>query len=67
MSEARNVARALDALRHGWAIRVTGEGGALDLLPAETAFVQPGIYAARLLISAARAATRTALVACRNA
>ena len=57
MSEARNVARALDALRHGWAIRVTGEGGALDLLPAETAFVQPGIYAARLLISAARAAT----------
>ncbi|MEL0193491.1 MAG: hypothetical protein VW962_00200, partial [Acidimicrobiaceae bacterium] len=57
MSESRNVARALDALRHGWAIRVTGAGGALDLLPAETAFVQPGIYAARLLISAARAAT----------
>ena len=31
--------------------------GALDLLPAETAFAQPGIYAARLLISDARAAT----------
>ena len=57
MSESRNVARALDALRHGWAIRVTGADGALDLLPAETAFAQPGIYAARLLISAARAAT----------
>ena len=53
----RTVALALDALRHGWAIRVEGEDGALDLLPAETAFVQPGLYAARLLISAARAAT----------
>ncbi|WP_225010769.1 MULTISPECIES: GTP cyclohydrolase II [Novosphingobium] len=57
MSEARAVARALDALRHGWAIRVTGESGALDLLAAETGFAQPGLYAARLLISAARAAT----------
>ncbi|MCY1670505.1 GTP cyclohydrolase II [Novosphingobium sp. SL115] len=57
MTDSRNVARALDALRHGWAIRVTGADGVLDLLPAETAFVQPGIYAARLLISAARAAT----------
>ena len=56
-ASSRNVALALDALRHGWAIRVTGTGGALDLLPAETAFVQPGIYAARLLISDARAAT----------
>jgi GTP cyclohydrolase II len=54
---ARAVALALDALRHGWAIRVEGEDGALDLLPAETAFVQPGLYAARLLISHARAAT----------
>ncbi|NML95345.1 GTP cyclohydrolase II [Novosphingobium olei] len=57
MNEARAVARALDALRHGWAIRVHGDGGALDLLPAETGFAQPGLYAARLLISAARAAT----------
>jgi GTP cyclohydrolase II len=54
---ARAVALALDALRHGWAIRVEGVDGALDLLPAETAFVQPGLYAARLLISHARAAT----------
>jgi GTP cyclohydrolase II len=56
----RRVARALDALRHGWAIRVTDEsdGGArFDLLPAETGFAQPGLYAAQMLISAARAAT----------
>jgi GTP cyclohydrolase II len=58
----RKVALALDALRHGWAIRVEGpeeDGtpGTLDLLPAETGFAQPGLYAARLLISAARAAT----------
>ncbi|MCW1382037.1 GTP cyclohydrolase II [Novosphingobium sp. KCTC 2891] len=57
MTEARAVARALDALRHGWAIRVTGAGGALDLLPAETGFAQPGVYAAQMLISAARAVT----------
>ena len=56
-ADSRNIARALDALRHGWAVRVTANDGALDLLPAETAFVQPGIYAARLLISAARAST----------
>lgn len=54
---ARAVALALDALRHGWAIRVEAEDGTLDLLPAETAFAQPGLYAARLLISHARAAT----------
>lgn len=57
MSEARAVARALDALRHGWAIRVHGAGGALDLLPAETGFAQTGLAGERLLISAARAAT----------
>jgi len=58
-SGSRRVAQALDALRHGWAIRVapeTGDTGTLDLLPAETAYAQPGLYAARLLISAARAA-----------
>jgi GTP cyclohydrolase II len=58
--DSRLVARALDALRHGWAIRVApaqGDDGALDLLPAETAYAQPGLYAARMLISAARAAT----------
>lgn len=55
--DTRAVALALDALRHGWAIRVESADGSLDLLPAETAFVQPGLYAARLLISHARAAT----------
>ena len=57
MSESRRVARALDALRHGWAIRVSGADGTLDLLPAETAFAEPGLTASRMLISAARAAT----------
>ena len=57
MSSTRRVARALDALRHGWAIRVSGADGVLDLLPAETAFAEPGLAAPRMLISAARAAT----------
>ena len=57
MSESRAVARALDALRHGWAIRVHGTEGALDLLPAETGFAEAGLVAERLLISAARAVT----------
>ena len=57
LGDSRKVALALDALRHGWAIRVEGDDGALDLLPAETGFGQPGLYTARLLISAARAAT----------
>jgi GTP cyclohydrolase II len=58
---SRRVARALDALRHGWAIRIVpdddGHAPPLDLLPAETGYAQPGLYAARMLISAARAAT----------
>lgn len=57
MSNTRRVARALDALRHGWAIRVTGADGALDLLPAETAFAERGLSAPRMLISDARAVT----------
>ncbi|MET0179599.1 MAG: GTP cyclohydrolase II [Novosphingobium sp.] len=57
MSGARRVAQALDALRHGWAIRVEAAGGALDLLPAETGFDEGGLGADCLLISAARAAT----------
>ena len=57
MSSTRRVARALDALRHGWAIRVSGADGVLNLLPAETAFAEPGLAAPRMLISAARAAT----------
>ncbi|MET0180535.1 MAG: GTP cyclohydrolase II [Novosphingobium sp.] len=57
MNAARRVALALDALRHGWAIRVDGAAGGLDLFPAETGFAEAGIGADRLLISAARAAT----------
>jgi GTP cyclohydrolase II len=47
------VALALDALRHGWPIKV---GDALMLLPAETGFSE-GVQAPRMLISSARAAT----------
>ncbi len=60
VGSSRLVAQALDALRHGWAIRIMpddGAGDTLDLLPAETAYAQPGLFAARLLVSAARAAT----------
>ena len=53
----RRVARALDALRHGWTIRVEGADGALDLLPAETAFAEAGLAATQMLISDARAVT----------
>ncbi|EJL20713.1 GTP cyclohydrolase II [Novosphingobium sp. AP12] len=50
---ARRVALALDALRHGWPVRVASGD---VLLPAETAFA-PGVVAPRMLISAARAVT----------
>ena len=50
---ARRVALALDALRHGWPIRV---GPSLCLLPAETGFGE-GLRSQRMLISAARAVT----------
>lgn len=49
---ARRVALAIDALRHGWPIRI----GAATLLPAETGFAA-NASAARMLISAARAVT----------
>jgi len=52
MSASRRVALALDALRHGWAVRV----GPWALLPAETGF-GAGVSARHMLISAARAAT----------
>ena len=52
MSATRRVALALDALRHGWAVRVNGR----VLVPAETGF-GAGVSAERMLISAARAAT----------
>ena len=52
-SPARRVAQAVDALRHGWPIRV---GTAPLLLPVETAPLRE-ITSQRLLISAARAET----------
>jgi len=52
-SPARRIALAIDALRHGWAIKV-GDGPIL--LPAETGFA-PATHASQMLISAARAAT----------
>ena len=53
MSGPRRVALALDALRHGWAVRV---GEALTLVAAETGF-GPGVASGHMLISSARAAT----------
>lgn len=59
---ARSVTRAIDALRHGWAIAIRGGEGTLALLPVETAdadmlaaFDADGT--APLLLSAGRAAT----------
>jgi len=52
-SPARRVALAIDALRHGWPIRVDQ---AFTLLPAETGLGQ-GVHADRMLISCARAVT----------
>ena len=52
-SQSRRVAQAIDALRHGWPVRV---GEAFTLLPAETGF-DPAVRSQRMLISAARAAT----------
>ena len=56
-SPSRRTAQAVDALRHGWPVRVSGRDGALLLLPAETGHDAGGSAARRLLISAARAAT----------
>lgn len=50
----RRIALAIDALRHGWPIRI-GTGPAL--LPAETAFAAGAAVSGRMLISAARAVT----------
>lgn len=49
----RSVALAIDALRHGWAIRLDDR---ITLLPAETGFA-PDARSRTMLISAARAAT----------
>ena len=53
LGNARALAQAIDALRHGWPIRV--DDGPL-LLPVETA-ADPEVHAKTMLISAARAAT----------
>ncbi len=50
---ARRAAQAIDALRHGWPIRLDGT---MVLLPAETGFGS-GVTAPRMLISCARAVT----------
>ena len=60
--ESRAAARAIDALRRGWPIRLVGADGALSLLPIEGATPDSlaafdGAAKAPLLISAARAAT----------
>ncbi len=55
MPAARRTAQAIDALRHGWAIAVTGDTDTLYLLPVETAVSGPD--GPRMLISAARADT----------
>ncbi len=56
-ASSRRAAQAVDALRHGWPLRVRGADGELLLLAAETGFDAGGTQASRLLISAARAAT----------
>lgn len=53
--DARRAARAIDALRRGWSIRVEGEAGDLCLTAVETATGTAG--AAGLLLSQSRAAT----------
>ncbi|MFN2099527.1 GTP cyclohydrolase II [Altererythrobacter sp. MF3-039] len=52
-SPARRAAQAVDALRHGWPLEVSGAG---TFLPAETA-IASGATADRMLIGAARAET----------
>ncbi len=57
---SRRAARAIDALRRGWPIRVTGEGTNLNLLPVETGNVDAALPESGdifLMISATRADT----------
>ncbi|AKM11951.1 GTP cyclohydrolase [Croceicoccus naphthovorans] len=53
----RRAAQVIDALRHGWPIRISGSDGALTLLCAETGYESGQTTAPRLLLSAARAVT----------
>jgi GTP cyclohydrolase II len=57
LSAPRSVARAIDALRHGWAVRVAGVDGSLLLLPVETAEETELTARSDVLISGHRAAT----------
>lgn len=62
MSEARQAARAIDALRRGWPVAVSAAGGRLAVLAIETANDMSladfdGSEPADVLLSAARAAT----------
>lgn len=56
---ARQAARAIDALRRGWPVRVVGADGALDLIAVESArdAELAGFSSADLLISGERAVT----------
>jgi GTP cyclohydrolase II len=53
--DARQTARAIDALRRGWAVEIQGQQAALILTAVETANVVSGVSA--LLLSSSRAAT----------
>ena len=53
--DARRAARAIDALRRGWAIKVKGDAGSLHLTAIETATETTG--ATGILLSQSRAAT----------
>jgi GTP cyclohydrolase II len=58
-ADPHSAARAIDALRRGWSVRVTGADGSLDLLAAENTNngTLSAFGAANLLISGERAAT----------
>ncbi|MBH9536376.1 GTP cyclohydrolase II [Novosphingopyxis sp. YJ-S2-01] len=55
--DARRAARAIDALRRGWPVRIEGKNGALTVRSVETLFEDAIPADATLLISAERAAT----------
>ena len=55
--DARRAARAIDALRRGWPVRIEGRNGAMIVRSVETLFEDAIPADATLLISAERAAT----------
>tara|TARA_B100000953_G_scaffold101779_1_gene83549 strand:+ start:213 stop:1268 length:1056 start_codon:yes stop_codon:yes gene_type:complete len=55
--DARRAARAIDALRRGWPVRIEGRNGAMTVRSVETLFEDAIPADATLLISAERAAT----------